>query len=77
MEGHQREALAPLHKVTLFMTPRQWHDLSQWSASRAPGDQAWMLLEHKIDRENEYARRKSKMFESDLGDATVIYTTAS
>lgn len=53
-----------VHKVTLYMTPRQWNKLSQWSAndvasedlSRAP----WLRLEHDHKGYDEYLEKMAQ-----------------
>ena len=46
-------------KVTLYMTDRQWGELSSWSAPRAARETApWLFLEHEPSPEGEYEEKR-------------------
>ena len=60
-------------KVTLYMTDKQWEELSKWSAPRAARETApWLLLEHEPSPEGEYEEKRRDMEQSVPGE--MIYT---
>ena len=48
-------------KVTLYMTDRQWWELSSWSAPRAA---PWLCLEHEQSPEGEYEEKRREAEQS-------------
>ena len=45
-------------KVTLYMTDKQWEELSSWSAPMAEKETApWLYLEHEPSPEGEYEEK--------------------
>ena len=61
-------------KVTLYMTDKQWKELSSWSARMAARETApWLYLEHEPSPEGEY---EGKLKEVDRSiPEQMIYTT--
>jgi hypothetical protein len=45
-------------KLTMYMTDRQWEELSKWSAPMAAAKEtaAWLLMEHEPSPEGEYEK---------------------
>lgn len=63
-------------KVTLYMTDRQWEELSRWSAPIAARETApWLFLEHELSPEGEYEAKRQAENRSIPGQ--MIYTVGS
>jgi hypothetical protein len=46
-------------KVTLYMTDKQWEELSRWSAPVAARETApWLFLAHELSPEGEYEAKR-------------------
>ena len=61
-------------KVTLYMTDKQWKELSSWSAPMATRETArWLYLEHEPSPEGEYEGKLQEMDRSI--PEQMIYTT--
>lgn len=48
-------------KVTLYMTTKQWEELSKWSAPIAA---PWLYLEHEPSPEGEYEEKLQELEKS-------------
>lgn len=56
-------------KVTMYMTDRQWGELSSWSAPMAA---PWLLMEHEPSPAGEYEEKRLEVERSMPGE--MIYT---
>ena len=63
-------------KVTLYMTDKQWEELSRWSAPVAARETApWLFLAHELSPEGEYEAKRQV---EDMSIAEqMIYTVGS
>lgn len=72
------EEAGTVWKVTLYMTDRQWRELSMWSAPRAARETApWLYLEHEQCPEKEYEEKQREAMECASRSITpeqIIYT---
>jgi hypothetical protein len=50
-------------KLTMYMTDRQWEELSKWSAPMAAAKEtaAWLLMEHEPSPEGEYEKKRQEV----------------
>ncbi len=79
------EPSAPVYKVTLYMTHRQWSELSAWSAPKVRPGQSdenapWLLLFHDVDMRDEYRARLKDLADLDAHmrvHGTMVYETNS
>lgn len=63
-------------KVTLYMTDRQWEELSKWSAPMAARDTApWLFLTHELSPDGEYEAKIQA--ENNSIPEQIIYTVGS
>ena len=61
-------------KVTLYMTDKQWEELSKWSALITTRESfPWLYLEHEPSPEGEYEKKKEDV-ERSIPEQ-MIYTT--
>ena len=59
----------PVINVTSYMTPSQWTNMLQWSAST---ESPWLCMMHETNKNAEYARSKDAMSKGSPGRC--IYT---
>lgn len=63
-------------KVTLYMTDKQWEELSRWSAPVAARETApWLFLAHELSPEGEYEAKRQ--VEDRSIPEQMIYTVGS
>ena len=63
-------------KVTLYMTDKQWEELSRWSAPIAARETApWLFLAHELSPEGEYEAKRQ--VEDRSIPEQMIYTVGS
>lgn len=61
-------------KLTMYMTDKQWEELSKWSAPMTGRETSpWLYLEHEPSPEGEYEKKKEEL-EMSIPEK-VIYTT--
>ena len=73
----QKEMSEPVYKLTLYMSPSQWDNLSRWSASI---ESPWLYLLHEVNKNEEYAKLKDVSDKASkpsiLNSDNCIYTTS-
>lgn len=71
----QKQIEKQVYKITTYMTPSQWDELSKWSCTI---EKPWLALYHETNKHAEYVERKAREEEIYKNcHKEIIYTTSS